>query len=304
MNYLQLCQRVAQEAGIVGTFPTTTTGQTGELKRIVDWVAEAYTNLQNETNWRWLRKRAVFNTVANQREYAYTDVTDISAGTAISRFKDWRINDIHNPPKMFRRGTAVDSGTTDGATTKKLVDSTQNFTTTINVGDSVHNTTDDTFALVMAIDSDTQLSLDRDIMASGETYSISGNGNTQTILTFSPYDNFEYLYNLGTLRTTTGQPVHISQDQEDNLLLGLTPDDVFTVNLEFHRSAQILATDSDEPEMHSDYHMIIVYMALENYGGHEVAPEVLADAGARLKPLKRALNKKEGPRWRKRGPMA
>lgn len=68
--------------------------------------------------------------------------------------------------------TAVDSGTADGTTANKLVDSTQNFVTTVSTGQVVKNTTDNTFAIVTAIDSNTQLSLDNDIMVSGETYII------------------------------------------------------------------------------------------------------------------------------------
>ena len=64
----------------------------------------------------------------------------------------------------------VDEGTTDGTTTDKLVDSSQNFLTTVTVGDVIHNTTDGTYARVTAVDSDTTLSLDHDIMASGEAY--------------------------------------------------------------------------------------------------------------------------------------
>jgi len=66
----------------------------------------------------------------------------------------------------------VDSGTTDGTTANKLVQSGQNFSTTVTVGDVVHNTTDTTFAYVTAIDSDTTLSIDSDIMVSGESFSI------------------------------------------------------------------------------------------------------------------------------------
>ena len=68
--------------------------------------------------------------------------------------------------------TSVDSGTTDGTTASKLIDSTQNFLTTVSINDIVHNTTDDTYAEVTAVDSDTSLSLDNDIMISGETYVI------------------------------------------------------------------------------------------------------------------------------------
>ena len=66
----------------------------------------------------------------------------------------------------------VDEGTTDGTTANKLVDSSQNFLTTVTVGDVIHNTTDGTYARVTAIDSDTTLSLDNDIMVSGEAYVI------------------------------------------------------------------------------------------------------------------------------------
>lgn len=68
-------------------------------------------------------------------------------------------------------GTA-DSGTTDGTTASKLIQSGQNFLTTISIGMIVYNTTDDTFANVTAIDDDTTLSIDADIMVSGEAYTI------------------------------------------------------------------------------------------------------------------------------------
>ena len=66
----------------------------------------------------------------------------------------------------------VDNGTTDGVAANKLIQSGQNFLTTVTVGDVVYNTTDGTYAFVTAIDSDTQLSISVDIMASGEVYRI------------------------------------------------------------------------------------------------------------------------------------
>lgn len=85
-----------------------------------------------------------------------------------------------DPPNSlsFNGGTSkygeglVDNGTTDGVATNKLIQSGQNFVTTVTVGDVVYNTTDGTYALVTAIDSDTQLSISADIMASGEVYRI------------------------------------------------------------------------------------------------------------------------------------
>ena len=51
-----------------------------------------------------------------------------------------------------------------------LVDSSQAFVGVVNVGDFVVNTTDNTSAKVMAVDSEVRLTLDVDIMAIGETF--------------------------------------------------------------------------------------------------------------------------------------
>ena len=72
----------------------------------------------------------------------------------------------------------VDNGTTSSATTNKLVDSTQDFSSTVQPRDLIVNTTDGTVAFVGAVDSNTTLSLvdasnsASDIMASGERYEI------------------------------------------------------------------------------------------------------------------------------------
>jgi surface protein len=73
--------------------------------------------------------------------------------------------------------TEVDSGTTDGTTASKLVDSTQtDFLTTVTINDIAHNTTDDTYAKVTAIDSNTVLAITPDIMVTSKVYSIQNSG--------------------------------------------------------------------------------------------------------------------------------
>jgi len=80
-------------------------------------------------------------------------------------------------------GEPVMTSTATSTSSLKLVDTAGAFTTrksvtghpityTIAVGDTVYNTTDSTTALITAIDSATQLTLDTDIMASGEAYQI------------------------------------------------------------------------------------------------------------------------------------
>ena len=68
--------------------------------------------------------------------------------------------------------TDVDSGTTDGTTADKLVDSSQNFVSTVTINDIARNGTDTTYAVVSAVDSNTVLSVSVDIFTSGETYTI------------------------------------------------------------------------------------------------------------------------------------
>ena len=72
------------------------------------------------------------------------------------------------------------SGTASGTEEKKLIDATQSFKTSVNVGDLVKNTTDNTFAYVVGekvgneykITSDTSLTLNADIFESGDEFII------------------------------------------------------------------------------------------------------------------------------------
>lgn len=90
MTYLELCVLLRQEVGVAGTGPTTVTNQTGELKRLVTWIAQAWTEIQNKkNNWRWMRSSFTLATVAADGSYAYTDCTDTLTVAAIARFARW-----------------------------------------------------------------------------------------------------------------------------------------------------------------------------------------------------------------------
>ena len=84
-------------------------------------------------------------------------------------------------PIKITDGAVKDSGTATGTTTNKLVDSNQNFLTTVKVGMTVYNSTDKTVTNVTAVDSDTQLTLADNIMASGEVYQIQDGRSSDKI---------------------------------------------------------------------------------------------------------------------------
>ena len=77
-----------------------------------------------------------------------------------------------NSPVLGSGGGEAANGTTTATTANKLVDSSASFTSTVTVGDQVVNQVDGQTALVSNVDSNTTLSLDADIMLTGEAYTI------------------------------------------------------------------------------------------------------------------------------------
>ena len=87
MNFLQLCQRLRQEAGLSGSGPTTVIDQIGMSGQIIAWINTAYINvLSQHTNWLFMQDDFSFETVASQRKYSIID-------TGVTDLEKWKIND-------------------------------------------------------------------------------------------------------------------------------------------------------------------------------------------------------------------
>lgn len=110
-TYLQLCQKLAQEAEVTQQtgVPGAVSGQVGQLMRICGWVADAYKEIQSRTNWRWMKKAFNFTTILNQDAYAFTGINDTGTGSAIARFKRWWLNDENEPPLIYLLTAGVSS---------------------------------------------------------------------------------------------------------------------------------------------------------------------------------------------------
>lgn len=81
-TFLQLCQLTREKCGISGSGPAAVTAQTGEMLRIVNWVNEAWVDLQRRSkSWWWMRADFSFETVAGQQAYlaSAAGITDLSA---------------------------------------------------------------------------------------------------------------------------------------------------------------------------------------------------------------------------------
>ncbi len=80
MTYLELCVRLREESGITGAGPTQVTDQTGQLLRIVNWVQQAWIEIQlMRPNWNFMHSEFTFDTIADTRDYLAADysITDM-----------------------------------------------------------------------------------------------------------------------------------------------------------------------------------------------------------------------------------
>ncbi len=206
MTFLELCQRTRQECGIAGAGPTTVVGQTREMKRLCDWVAQSWVDIQQErTDWRFMRRDFTFNTTAGKQSYP--------SSVAGYTFKRW-IND------SFR------------------------------------------------------------------AYLLSAGVATEVILSqYHDYSSFRDFYLLGSRRLVQGRPLYITIAPDQSLLLGFPPNDVYVVSGQYYSKATLLTADDDEPCLPEDYHMLIVYKAMQKYGRFEAAAEQIAAGKEEYAPL-------------------
>jgi len=67
MNFLELVQALHSECGAAGVAPTAVTGQTGENRRLVNWIIRADLKLQRKwINWKFLRATFSSGNVTSQ----------------------------------------------------------------------------------------------------------------------------------------------------------------------------------------------------------------------------------------------
>lgn len=117
-------------------------------------------------------------------------------------------------------------------------------------------------------------------------YLISQGVASEQFMTWLPYSQFRDYYLFGSHNNDRGQPVHVSADENDTLVLGPVPDAAYRVTAKVSLDDAVLAADADIPGLPVNLHKLIVYRALQQYGLTEAATEVIAKAErgeARLK---------------------
>lgn len=85
MNLLELAQETRERCGMQGAegSPSTVVSQTGEMKRLVNWVIDAWVDVQRQHAWNFMVGDFSFNTVAGT--YVYPEAQcGLEANTSLS----------------------------------------------------------------------------------------------------------------------------------------------------------------------------------------------------------------------------
>jgi hypothetical protein len=91
------------------------------------------------------------------------------------------------------------------------------------------------------------------------------------------YDTWRDDYMLGAMRNVRTRPIAIAIGPDKSLCLGPFPDSIYTVTGDYYTAPTAMAKDTDTPTgLPAQFHSVIVYRAMQMYGGYESAPEVVS----------------------------
>jgi hypothetical protein len=203
MNLLQLVQETRNKCGAAGVV-STVVGVSGEALRFVNWVKEAWEEIQQRRpDWRFMRQDFSFPTVANK-------------------------------PAYLLSATAGETLVTDHA------------------------------------------------LWLGDTFRIFdpaiGKANEQYLPEWS-YTDWRDTFDFGGQANNRERPmVWARRDRDAAILLGNTPNKVYTIAGQYMQAPVALGADIDTPAMPARFHRAIVYRAMMEYAHFETAPEVYTQA--------------------------
>ena len=96
MNFLQLAQDLRLKCGVSGSGPASVAGQTGESARLVNWIANAWLEIQSlHQDWEFLRKSVSFVTQTGLATYSPLLCGAVDASNALD-FGMWARETFRN----------------------------------------------------------------------------------------------------------------------------------------------------------------------------------------------------------------
>jgi hypothetical protein len=219
VTFLELCQKLRSEAVVSGSGPVSVTTATGIERRIVNWVNDAWMEIQTRNpDWLFMADEFEFETIAG--------TTDYSPSALSLQVGRWSMDSI---------------------------------------------TCQDTLA-------------------------------SESLLT--PVEYYDYRRQLKIGPQTQSRPQYVTQSPNMALTLWPTPNKGYTVKGQYYRAPSLMVNNDDVPGMPEQYHMAIVYLAMQYYGRSEAAMEILADGATRYRPLIGRMEIEQLPEINMGGPLA
>lgn len=93
-------------------------------------------------------------------------------------------------------------------------------------------------------------------------YKTSTGQSGEQRMSYKPWNEFYRECLVGSVASNTGAPQIFTVTPDNKLAFYPIPDDTYTIRGQYMKSEQILAADTDEPEMPSQFHPLIEWLAL------------------------------------------
>jgi hypothetical protein len=296
VNFLQLVQRLRTETKASGSSITSVVNQTGEYGRLVDWINDAWLDIQSErTDWEWMRATATFPTVTGRPVNTLAQIGLTSFGTwARNTFRNY-VNPqvtltlgspgvVNLPTHNLTAGDTFVPFTTGALFTGLTAGTTYYVLTTPTAGTfTVAATAGGTAIDFTGTQSGTHT------MTSNNTTIFIGL-NSEIYMDYADYSIWRDRYEYGSLRQTQTRPIEVTITPDKSIGLGPFPIAGYTVLGDYYTVPAYMAANGDTPAMPAQFHMAIVYKALISYGTYEEDGFIIARAERELKRFMRKLS--------------
>ena len=135
------------------------------------------------------------------------------------------------------------------------------------------------------------------------TYNTAAGFSSETPLSPIDYDAWRDTYLFGAARTTYSVPSVLSVAPDNSMVFGPITTTGYTILGDYYKAPQDLALAADTPIMPAQFHMAIVFKAMQFYGASEAAPEVFDMGEKQFNVIYRALVNHETPQMRLSGAL-
>tara|TARA_R110001606_G_scaffold149391_2_gene289365 strand:- start:201 stop:887 length:687 start_codon:yes stop_codon:yes gene_type:complete len=112
-------------------------------------------------------------------------------------------------------------------------------------------------------------------------------------ITFISWSDWRKSFGRGS--QTNNRPTNVSITPANELAFGSIPNDSYTVNGEYHTTAEVLVANADVPSLPERYHDIIAYKALVLLGEFDEAPTAIATAQRKYNDMLSDLERDQLP---------